>query len=119
MAEQEREVIPGGRRPPPWYDHLLPIAKFLVEARGHMAIENPEEYGFVQDHDGYNCHLTHRITDEDWAAINERFELPRTIRFFHGLIRDNDNNIDFLGHDTIISREGRIPIEVWEARQQR
>jgi len=113
-----REVISGEKQPPPWYTHLLPIAKFLVEERGHMPIEEPEEYGFVEGFDGYNCHLTHRITDEDWAAINERFELPKTIGFFQGLLRDNVNGIDIMGHDTIISDEGQIPIEEWEAQQR-
>jgi hypothetical protein len=119
MTEQQaREVIPGGEQRPPWYLHLLPVARFLVEERGHTPIEEPEEFGWTQDIDGFKCHLTHRITDEDWAAINERFELPNTIGYFHGLIRDNLNRVDMMGHDTIISDEGQIPIEEWEAQQK-
>jgi len=115
----EREVIIGGRQPPPWYTHLLPIAKFLVEERGHIPLERPERYGFRQTGGGLQCQLARRITDEDWAAINERFELPMNIQFFHGLIRDNDNRIDFMGFDEIQGDEGLIPIEVWEAQQRR
>jgi hypothetical protein len=114
----EREVIPAGEQPMPGYRHLFPIAKFLIEERGHMPIENPDRYGYVYTLDGAKFRFTRRITDEDWAAINERFVMPKNIGFFHGLMRDNDNHIDMMGFDTIISVGGEIPAEVWEERQR-
>jgi hypothetical protein len=112
---RQREAIPSGEQPAPWYKHLLPIAKFLIEERGHMAIEKPEKYGCVYGLGGGKFRLTRRITDDDWAAINERFVMPDNIGFFNGLMRDNDNHVDMMGFDTI----GDIPAEEWEAKQGR
>jgi hypothetical protein len=112
--QAEGEVIPAGEQPAPWYKHLLPIAKFLIEERGHMAIEKPEKYGYVYGLGGGRFRFTRRITDEDWAAINERFVMPNNIGFFHGLIRDNDNHVDMMGFDTI----DKLPAEEWEATQR-
>jgi len=118
-VSDEREVIPAGEQPAPWFEHLLPVAKFLIEERGHMALENPEEYGYVDGLDGNKFYFTRRITDEDWEAIKERFVIPDNIGFFGGLLRDNANHVDMIGYDTITSRGKQIPIEEWEARQQR
>jgi hypothetical protein len=112
----EREVIPAGRQPAPGYRHLLPIARLLIEDRGHMAIDRPEKFGFRQELDGYECHLTRSITAEDWAAVNERFVLPENVVYIFGLIRDQVNNIDMVGHDEMFERDGAVSIEEWEAR---
>ncbi len=112
-----REIIPGGEQPLFSYEHLMPIARFLVEERGHMPLTRPEKYGFVQ-RNGFRCLLTRRITDEDWAAINQRFALPNTIGYAYGVIRDNLNSMEFEGYDEIITEDGVIAIEEWEARQR-
>jgi hypothetical protein len=54
------------------FEHLLPIAKFLIEERGHMPLSRPEELGF-EHMDGFQCRVTRRSTGADWAAVNERF----------------------------------------------
>lgn len=112
-----REIIPAGEQPLFSWEHLLPIAKFLVEERGHMPLSRPENYGFLQLN-GFRCRLTRWITDEDWIAINQRFALPETIGYGDGLIRDNLNRIDIEGFDEIICEDGVIPIEEWEVRQR-
>lgn len=63
------------------------------------------------------CQLTRTFTEEDWAAINERFVIPDNIVFYHGLIRDNANGVDMLGYDEVISMDGPLPAAEWEARQ--
>ena len=120
-VSDEREIIPAGEQPAPWFLHLRPITRFLITERGHMPIEeveDPEDWGFTQEMDGFECHLTHGITPEDWAAINERFVIPANVVYMFGLIRDQDNNIDIVGHDEITDRDGVIPIDVWEERQR-
>jgi hypothetical protein len=81
--DEPREVIPSGRQPFLSFQHLVPIARFLIEERGHGFMPKDEtlvtfEWGFVRLN-GLRCRVTHRVTDEDWAAINERFVLPDTI----------------------------------------
>jgi hypothetical protein len=83
-----------------------------------MAIENPDRYGYVYGLDGPKFELTRRITDEDWAALNERFVMPDNIGFDRGLMRDNDNHVDMMGFDTMRSGGVLIPIEEWEERQR-
>jgi hypothetical protein len=117
-VSDEREVIAAGEQPPPWYKHLLPIARFLIEERGHMAMDRADRFGFTQEGDGYECHLTRKITVEDWAAINERFVVPANVVYIFELIRDQDNNIDMVGHDEIADIGGVFPAEVWEERQR-
>ena len=112
-----REIIPEGEQPLFSYQHLIPIARFLVEERGHVPLSRPEKFGFVKMN-GFRCRLTRRITDEDWAAINQRFALPDTIGYGDGMIRDNLNRMDIEGYDEIITEDGVIPIEEWEARQR-
>jgi hypothetical protein len=115
MTEQsEREVIPAGEQPGAGYRHLFPIARFLIEERGHMPLENPDRYGYVYGLGGGRFWFTRRITDEDWAALNERFVIPDNIGFFHGLMRDNDNHLDMMGFDMIDD----VPAEEWEAQQR-
>jgi hypothetical protein len=111
-----RETIPAGEQE--WgYHHLYPIAQLLIE-RGHNPIDNKEKFGFCPTPGGVVCTLTHRFTEEDWAAINERFVLPDNIRWHNGLIRDTANWIDMMGADTMLSRGEVIPIEAWEERQR-
>jgi hypothetical protein len=115
----EREVIPAGRQPGIGYKHLFPIAKFLIEQRGHMAMEEPEAFGFIYENgSGYHCALTRSITGEDWAALNVRFVVPDNIVYIFGRIRDQANGIEIAGYDTIVDIDGEIPIEVWEERQR-
>lgn len=83
-----------------------------------MPLEEPEEFGFTQDYDGFKCHLTHAITDEDWTAINERFVVPGNVVYVFGRIRDQDNGIELIGHDEIEDVDGVIPIGLWEERQR-
>ncbi len=112
-----REIIPGGEQPLFSYRHLIPIARFLIEERGHLPIERPEKCGFVLA-DGFQALLTRRITHEDWAAINERFILPENIGFHGGVIQDNLNSMQILGIEEMITEDGVIPIEEWEARRR-
>lgn len=116
-SESARVVIPGGEQPPFTFVHLYPIARFLIEERGHMPLAHPERFGFVHMH-GFQCRLARRITDDDWAAIRQRFVLPDTIGYHGGIIQDNLNRMQFIGFDEMITEDGVIPIEEWEARQR-
>jgi hypothetical protein len=110
-APDGREIIPSGKQPAPWYHHMVPIAKFLIEERGHLPVDKPEKYGFYNG----ECQLTRSITAEDWAAINEHFVIPDNIAFMFGyLIRDGVNGIDMLGFDTFQGLHGDKPVEVVE-----
>jgi hypothetical protein len=113
-APDGREIIPAGEQPAPWYRHLLPIAKFLIEERGHLPIEKPQKYGFWMTAGGFECHLTRSITEADWQAINQRFVIPENIRYHAGLIRDGVNRIDMVGNDICIGDHGVEPIENME-----
>jgi hypothetical protein len=117
-----REVIPAGEQPWFSFQHLVPIAKFLIQERGHGTLPKEEsvvsfEWGFVRMN-GLRCQLTHRITDEDWAAINERYVMPDNIGYRDGLIRDNVNSIDIEGIEAMVCEDGVVPIEEWEERQR-
>ena len=117
MPRDDREVItPGKVRPISWV-HLVPIARFLIEERGHLPIHQPERWGFTSGQSGGLFQLSRRITDEDWEALNGHFVLPPNIWFHKGLIRDQDNGVDFLGFDEVIGLEGVEPIEIWEAKE--
>ncbi len=37
------------------------------------------------------------ITPEDWAALNEKFEIPPTIGYVIGMIRDDATWSDIIG----------------------
>jgi hypothetical protein len=95
---------------------LLPIARFLIEERGHLPIYEPEDYGFHMGDDGFECRLTRSITAEDWEAVNERFVIPENIFFFCGyVIRDGANWIDMIGFDELLTLDGVKPIDQLEA----
>lgn len=111
-----REVIPGG--PQEFnFEHLIPIAKLLIE-RGHLPIDEDSKFGFSPTQGGMVCALTRKFSEEDWAAINDRFLLPANVVYFHGLIRDNTNWVDMLGWDEVTCLDGVQPVEVWEERER-
>ncbi|HEX3830092.1 MAG TPA: hypothetical protein VHV82_22735 [Sporichthyaceae bacterium] len=115
-APDGRQIIPAGKQPAPWFEHLLPVAKFLIEERGHLPIYEPDDYGFHMGDDGFECRLTRSITAEDWAAINDRFVIPKNIWFFCDyIVRDDDNGIDMIGFDTLTGDKGIEPIDRLEA----
>jgi hypothetical protein len=118
-----REVIPAGEQPFWTWDHLIPIAKFLVQERGHGLLpKDPTitsyDWGFMQ-FNGLRCQVTRRITDDDWAAINERFVMPDNIGYGDNLIRDNINYIDIEGVERIITVDGPIPVEEYKDYEQK
>ncbi len=82
-----------------------------------MPLSRPEKFGFVLGN-GMQCRLTHRITSEDWTAVEQRFALPDTINLGDGVIQDSANWMELEGFDEIITEDGVIPIEEWEARQR-
>jgi hypothetical protein len=110
-----RVVIPAGRfRAPMGWKHLVPIARFLIEERGHLPLYEPERWGFT----GTGLfQFSRRITDEDWEAINQRFVIPPNVWFHNGLIRDQENGVDFLGVEELMGLNGVEPVELWEAEE--
>jgi hypothetical protein len=62
--------------------------------------------------------FSRQITDSDWKALNQRFVLPPNLSFHKGLIRDNDNRVDFVGVDELIGLDGLEPVAVWEAKER-
>jgi hypothetical protein len=62
--------------------------------------------------------FSRRITEEDWNALNRRLVLPPNIWFHHGLIRDGENGVDFIGVDEILEVDGPQPAEAWEAKER-
>ncbi len=112
VAPDGRLIIPGGT-----FDnairHLYPIAQFLRDEAGlRLTWEVPgagprdDGYlGFVGQPDGWRCFVGGTITPAIWAALNERFVLPRNLVYWpaantttgHGMIRDNDNWVDIVG----------------------
>ena len=91
----QRTVIPAGS-----HDFaqpvLEPIVRFLI-ARGHPPLGFEEKLGWRPTPSGMVCALQGPITPEDWAAINEHFELPPTIAYEVGCIRDHANWADIEG----------------------
>lgn len=87
----DRVVIPGGRLRPPRWRHLVPIARFLVEERGHLPIQDPERWGFAGMGVSW---FSRRISEE------------------------NDTGVYFEGTNMIIGLEGSEPIEIWEAKER-
>jgi hypothetical protein len=59
---------------------MVPIAKFLIEERGHLPVDYPQD-GFNANGGpgGFTCYLTREITEADWEAINQRFVTPENI----------------------------------------
>lgn len=102
--------------PPPSWMHFVPIARFLVQERGHLPLYEPERWGFT---DMGSFQFSRRITDADWEAVRLRFVLPPNIGFHEiGFIQDDDNGVYFEGSDVIIGLEGAEPIEIWEAKER-
>ena len=90
-----RHVVPGGVHRDP-IGHLLPIAQLLID-RGHEPVDSPEELGFQPTPSGWVCSLLGAISSDDWAAVQARFELPATIVYEAGCIRDHANWVDIEG----------------------
>lgn len=111
-----REVIPPAPPRFPRWKRLVPIARFLVQERGHLPLYEPQRWGFT---DTGSFQFSRRITVADWEAINRRFELPPDFGFHEiGLIQDNETGVYFEGSDMIIGLEGAEPIEIWEAKER-
>lgn len=90
-----REVIPPGTADDP-RRRLRPVVQLLVD-RGHAPLGPPERLGWRQTPSGDVCSLQGALTLEDWAAVNERFDLPPTLVFEAGCIRDHANWVDIEG----------------------
>ena len=90
-----RRVIPGGEQERP-LEVLAPVVELLIE-RGHPPIDFVEQRGFRPSPSGWVCSLEGAITPADWAAVNEQFELPATITYEAGAIRDAANWVDIEG----------------------
>ena len=99
-----REVIAGGEQQYP-LDVLEPIVRLLIE-RGHAPLGPPEDLGWRPTPSGYVCSLRGALTREDWDAVNARFELPPTIVFQAGCIRDHANWVDIEGA-VVVDAQGR------------
>lgn len=112
---EAREVIPKGTFLNP-IRHLYPIAEFLRDAGLRLMREEPGtrpnqdgHLGFIPQPDGWRCLVGGPITSELWAALNQRFLIPRTIAFSPGaaggggMIRDSANWVDIIGM--------RVPLE--------
>ncbi|MGQ0467079.1 MAG: hypothetical protein ACT4QG_17400 [Sporichthyaceae bacterium] len=107
IFKDDREVISGEYQKWPGWHHLKPLIRFLVEERGHLILRPDYEWGVGPRPGGKDCALTRMITDEDWAAINERFVIPDTIGFGAGFIRDSENGVDISGHDWVVGLDGK------------
>ena len=94
-----RQVIPAGVQDRP-LKTLEPIVRLLI-ARGHEPVGEPHKLGFRPTPGGYVCSLRGALTAADWAAVNEHFELPPTLVFEAGTIRDHANWIDIEGSAVI------------------
>lgn len=114
-CQDQREPLPAPNRQF-GYRHMYPIAKVLIE-RGHLPIDYRDKYGFCPSGMGRRCHLTHALTDEDWAAVTDRYILPENIVWRFGIIKDHQNRVQIQGDITIISGGQQIPIEEWMACQ--
>ncbi len=77
--------------------HLVPLVQELL-ARGNELITAPKPHdGFEPTRDGWKCWLAYPITNDDWAALNEKFLIPPTIYHFAGAIRDSATWSDIIG----------------------
>lgn len=101
MSEpDQRQVIPAGDQTT--LDYLFPIVDLLIE-RGLVPVDEVTDHGFRPAPDAWRCPLRGVITPEDWAAVNERFVVPRTIVYIReawvggGTITDNLNYVDIIG----------------------
>ncbi len=77
--------------------HLVPLVQELL-ARGNELVTAPKPHdGFEPSKDGWICILVHPITKEDWAALNEKFDIPPTILHFGHSIVDDLNWAEIVG----------------------
>ena len=77
--------------------HLVPLVQELL-ARGNELVTAPKPYdGFEPTKDGWQCWLLSPVTKEDWAALNEKFDIPPTIYHFGHMIRDDATWSDIIG----------------------
>ncbi len=77
--------------------HLVPLVEELV-ARGNALATPSRPYdGFIPSPSGWECQLVRPITPGDWAALNEKFEIPSNIVYMVGAIRDNRTWAQILG----------------------
>jgi hypothetical protein len=90
-----RQVIPAGEHAD-CLTALRPIAAFLIE-RGHLPVTEPDLLGFTTSPGGWYCALEGALTPDDWAAVQDAFELPPTIVYEAGCIRDHANWVDIQG----------------------
>ncbi|MGQ0466220.1 MAG: hypothetical protein ACT4QG_12955 [Sporichthyaceae bacterium] len=98
------------------YRHMIPIVQLLMR-RGHLPIGSWDRYGFVPGGSLITCHLTYPLTEDDWAAVVERFVIPENIIWWNNVIRDQVNRLQIQGDRLILDVEGEVPIEEWAARQ--
>jgi hypothetical protein len=117
MNKDGRVVIPGGRAAWPAWKHLVPIARFLVEERGHLPLYAPDRWGWSESG---SFQFSRRITQADWTALNEHYVIPPNIVFWEpkAWIQDNDNRIWFEGNDVIVGSNGPEPIGTFEAQER-
>jgi hypothetical protein len=77
--------------------HLAPLVQELL-ARGNALVTAAKPYdGFEPARDGWKARLMNPITKEDWAALNEKFDIPPTIHHFGHMIRDDATWSDIIG----------------------
>ena len=116
-GNEGRLVITAGPAPWPAWKHLIPIARFLVEERGHLPLYGPDRWGWSESG---SFQVTRRITEADWEAINRHFVIPPNIVYYapKAWIQDNDNQIWFEGNDKIIGLNGVEPIEIFEEEER-
>jgi hypothetical protein len=93
-----KRVIPGGDQLMNGYRHIDALVDLLLE-RGHTLVFPQEPHGLHPSPAGPVCDLYGRITPQDWAAINDEFELPPTLVYEFGIIRDHANWLDIVGWD--------------------
>ena len=65
---------------------------------GQPAASPPQPHdGSVLTRDGWECWFVQPITPEDWAALNEKSDIPPTIGYVIGMIRDDAAWSDIIG----------------------
>ncbi len=69
--------------------HLVPLVQELLALGNELATPPRPDDGFIPTKDGWLCQLVNPIRPEDWAALNEKFEIPPTIHHFGHAIRDD------------------------------
>jgi hypothetical protein len=77
--------------------HLVPLVQELLARGNELATPTKPHDGFIPTPDGWLCQLVDPVTKEEWAALNEKFDIPPTIHHFGGGIRDDANWVDIIG----------------------